>query len=484
LDKYNASATSVEWIKLADADAAKTATTPATWNLAGTHNTFINQYGNHKGKYALTVDFSKGVMNDMHIKNDEHLKKLLKYYLASGKTETGVVLNLDGDGNKEFKISKISIALLQTINKTTANTVLVKACGTHNNPVKIIVTQDGQTTENGLAKKKEVPALDKVFADATDVYLSKDCQWTWGGGSDAKTALTVDDKVKSITNEGTLTVNATNVQLSKTTTTLANAAGATMNITKVTTVKNALTNLGTIEVGSADNKTAELRAYDVEITNDATALDACGVINNYGVVGVSETLGTTGKFNNYGIIDMKDADAMTLLTTNELTSDFDNHFNASTNKMGKVVLPEGNPTAIVSVNNADANGFIEYTWPAKTSTYVTPAGNVKYNTIVVSGNIEFTAIETEIQYIEFNGTKTQVVNPGGLLKNLKGVIVNDGKSIIIEKGNKLVPANGTYLGAGATVYLGGTFTHNASVVSGTTVSNYFGNWSTDQIVKY
>ena len=56
-------------------------------------------------------------------------------------------------------------------------------------------------------------------------------------------------------------------------------------------------------------------------------------------------------------------------------------------------------------------------------------------------------------------------------------------SIIIEKGNKLAPMNGSFLGTGATVYNGGKFTHNASVV-GTTASNYFGEWSTDQIVKY
>lgn len=461
-----------EWIKFAAAD--DETKSPKEWNLAS-HNTFINQYGNHKGKYALTVDFSTGQMDGMHIKNDAHLQKALKYYIASGKTEN-VSLNLDGDAtNKEFKISKISIALLQTINATT-NKVLVKACGTHNSPVKIIVTQDGQTGD--LADKKEVPALNKVFAAATDVYLSSACEWTWAGGADAKTALPVDANVSSITNEGTLTVNATNVQLSVATATLANAKDATMNITQVTTVKNALTNLGTINVGSASNKTAELRAYDVAINNDATALDACGVINNYGVVGVTD--GTTGTFNNYGLIVMMDGGAITLLSTNEIgTKPFGTPFAAATNKMGTVVLPDGNPTAIVSVNNEDANGFIKYTWPATTSTYETPAGNVKYNTIVVSGNIEFTEKETEIQFIEFDGTRTQVVNPGGLLTNLKGIIVNPGKSIILEKGNRLAPKVGAFLGEGATIYNGGDLTLPAGATT-----NYFGTWSTDQIVKY
>ena len=480
-DKYNTSATSAEWIKLDNAD--KSNTTPKQWNLASTsHNTFINQYGNHKGKYALTVDFSTGVMNNMHIKSDAHLQKLLKFYIASGKTET-VTLNLDEASatDNTFKISKISIALLQTINKS-ATKVLVQACGTHGTP-KIIVTQDGQA-EIGLADKKEVPALDKVFAAATDVYLSSDCEWTWKGGDDGTKKLTVDANVTSLTNEGALTVNATNVQLS-TAAPLANAAGATMNITKVTTIKNALTNLGTINVGAADNTAAELRAYGIEIKNDATALNAFGTINNYGVVGV--TAGTGGSFNNYGLIDMMNDGAITLLSSNELNANtapdgpFKTPFVAATNMMGTVVLPEGNPTAIVSVANTDETGFIKYNWTA--ATYSHDTRNVKYNTLVISNDITFQGSTwnpaSEIKFIEFNGTRTQVVNPtgDGILPNLRGVIVNAGKSIIIEKTNELVCSDGAFLGAGATVYKGGIFNYVST-------NNYLGTWSTDQIIEY
>ena len=466
--------TAKEWIKFAADDDETQATDKKEWKItAADHNTFVNQYGNHVGKYAITVDFSKGEMNGMHITDDTHLQKALKYYIASGKTEH-VSLNLDEDVNGEFKISKISIALLQTINKTTEY-VKVHACATHGTP-KIIVTQVGSED------KKEVPALNKVFDVATDVYLASATNWTWSNA----TALPIDAYVASITNKGKLTVNAANVQLSVATATLANAAGATMDITKVTTVKNALTNLGTINVGSDENKAAELRAYGVEIMNDATGLNKgeYGVINNFGVVGVTD--GTSGKFNNYGLIDMKDKDAITLLSTNEFgTTPFKYAFNKSTNKMGTVVLPENNPTAIVSVANKDANGFIKYTWPADQTTYVTPAGNVKYNTIVVSSNIQFTEAEKEIQYIEFKGVRTQVVN-NSYLTSLKGImVVNEthNASIIIEKGNTLAPSQSSFLGTGATVYNGGKFTHNASVV-GTTASNYFGEWSTDQIVKY
>ena len=465
-----------EWIKLAAAD--NTTVTPKEWNPA-LHNTFVNQYGNHKGKYALTVDFSTGTMSGMHIKNDTHLQKALKYYIASGKTENPVVLNLDGASasDKTFKLSKISIALLQTI----GGKVLVTPCTTHNNPVKVIVTQDGQDAI-GLADAKDVPALNNVFdtTNPVDVYLSKDCQWTWS--DKIKTGavvgeLTVDAGVKSITNEGTLTVSANNVQLS-TAAPLTNAAGATMNITQVTTVKNDLTNLGTINVPAGK----ELRAYGIEIKNDATALNVSGTINNAGAIGV--TAGTGGQFNNYGLVNMTSNGAITLLSSNELNANapangpFMTPFVANTNVMGTVVLPEGNPTAIVSVANTNETGFIKYNWTGATYTHDTR--NVKYNTLVVSNNIEFTgAPATEVQFIEFDGTLIQVVNPTAFTKlpNLRGVIVNAGKSIIIEKTNELVCSDGAYLGAGAAVYRGGIFTYGST-------NNYFGTWSTDQILEY
>ena len=490
------------WHPLANAE--NTTVTPTVWAVAGTtpgKETFINQYGNHKGKFALNVDFSKGVMNGMHIKNDAHLQKLLKYYIASGKTETGVVLNLDGASatDKTFKLSKISIALLQTINKT-SNKVLVKACDEHNNPVKIIVTQEGQTGD--LEGKTEVPALNKVFAAAdTEVFLSSEYQWTWGGGANKKTPVLVDANVKSITNEGTLTVNATNVALATSldpeviaTTTLANAKDATMNITQVTTVKNALTNLGKINVGSASNKTAELRAYNVDITNNATGLEDTefGVINNYGVVGV--TAGTTGKFNNYGLIDMKDGEAITLLTTNEKNANsspfgpFKSKFVAGSNMMGTVVLPDANPYAIVSVSNGAETGFIKYNW--NEATYTHDPGNVKYNTIVVKSNIAFTgdAAATEIQFIEFvEGTRIQVVNSkdDNKIPNLRGIIVSAGSSIVIEKTNKIGCKDGAYLGEGATIYKGGDLKRNGNeFVAADATNSYFGPWSLDQIVEY
>jgi len=486
-DKYDGTGSN-EWIKLVST-ADKATSTPKEWNFAG-KNTFVNQYGNHKGKYKFDVDFSDGVMNNMDIKNDAHLQKLLKYYIASNKdNEANVVLNLlpASATDNTFKISKLSIALLQTINAG-ATSVKVDATGLD----KVIVTQDGQT-ELGLADKTEVPNLDKVFDATVPAAVSlaakntdgTDITWTWKERTaPAANVVTVDAGVASLTNEGTLTVNATNIELSPAKL-LTNAAGATMKITQVTTVKSALTNLGIINVGEDGKTTPELRAYGVEIKNDASALGVGGTINNYGVVGVSAGVGG-GSFNNYGVIDMKSDEAITLLTANATAADAFNAAWAGGNKMGTVKLPNGNPTALVSVSNATNTGFIKYEWPAETTTYATPAGNVKYNTIIVSGDIKFTAVEDEIKYIEFNGKRTQVINPSTAdkLTQLKGVIINAGKSIIIEMTNILDPEYGAFLGTGATVYKGGIFTKDGAEFGPGDVVNYLGTWNTNQIVKY
>ena len=465
-----------EWIKIV-ATATDQTKTPKEWNLGDLgRKTFVNQYGNHKGKYAFDVDFSTGVMNGMDIRNDAHLQKLLKYYIASSKNnEPNVALNLlpASATDNTFKISKMSIALLQTINRGA-------------NKVYVIVTQDGQG-DLGLADKKEVPELDDVFNTPTDVALSKDCEWTWKERTaPAANVVTIDGNVNSLTNEGTLTVNATNIELSPAPALpLANAADATMNITKVTTVKTALTNLGTINVPAG----AELRAYDVEIKNDATSLTDYGVINNAGVVGV--TYATTGTVNNYGKIIMESSDAITLLTSNQTAAgNFDDAFDDGTglnpaNKLGTVVLPAGQPNALVSVSNGAETGFIEYTWTGGT-TYATPNGGiVKYNTLIVSDNIKFTTAETEIRFIKFEGVRKTVTNSTNAnLPNLKGIIIKDNCSIIIEKGNTISCSEGSHLGNGAAVYNGGAFTPGNTNIAVKIVTDYLGTWNTDQIVVW
>ena len=486
-DKFNANDADPQWIKLIAGEEDHANATPKEWGFAkANRTTFINHYGNHKGKYALTVDFSTGDMNNMHIKSDSHLQDLLKFIIASGKVnniENTITLLLDNTTGGAFNLSKISIALLQTINAGNgAPKVLVKACqeeGHHPSGIKI--TQYGQEAI-GQGAKKDVPSLKNVFAEATRVDLSDQYDWTWTSSD----AIPMDDKVTSITLlngiKGTLNVTSTNVEMTNDVK-LIIAHGATMTINEVTTVKNDLTNRGTINVPAG----TELRAYGADITNDATSKTEYGVINNSGVIGV--TYNTNGTFNNYGLIDMQSATAITLLTTNQTeNATIGNAFDAQTNKLGTVKLPSGAPNALVSVNNAEETGFIEYTWTGGT-TYTTPNnGVVKYNTLIVNGNIAFTEAENEIKYIKFTGVQKTVTNSADAnLHYLKGIIVdneNHNASIIIEKNNRIVCSDGSHLGSGATVYNGGTFTHGNQNINGTQVTDYLGTWSTDQIVVY
>ena len=512
--------TAKEWIDLG----ATASTDPLVW-VPEAHNTFVNQFGNHKGKYTFNVDFSTAVM-DIHIVDDGHLQKYLKFYLASGKTG-GANLVLDGAGENDttFEISKISIALLQTINRNlpaNAKPVKVAPCkldahhaGPSSHRVKIVITQDGQDKVN-LVDAKAVPDLKDVFATkaifetteedvaAVPVYLSSKCTWTWGPeiGTDGDGILPIDAQVASITNEGTLNVTNTNVQLSVEDVPLYNANKATMNIKAKTAVKNPLTNLGVINVEAKK----ELRAYGVDIINDAAdklmptdiitndpavpADKKVGLINNYGVVGVSAN--TDGKFYNYGKIIMKTADAITLLTSNEKSSvaeasAFGQPF-AANNKMGTVVLPEGKPEAIVSVSNKAENGFITYKW--NQPTYSKATTNVKYNTLIIEDDIEFVGddVATEIQFLMFNCEKKKVVNPAQPSKLApKGVIVPAGKSFILEKTNRINCQVGAFVGRDATIYRGGAFVYKGNDFVGDAngeSNSYFGKWKIDQIVEY
>ena len=117
---------------------------------------------------------------------------------------------------------------------------------------------------------------------------------------------------------------------------------------------------------------------------------------------------------------------------------------------------------------------------------------MKYNTLRVNTDIKFTAEETEIQYIEFYGNRTQVINPVdkdnagdyGYLTALKGIYVLEGNSIIIEKTNGIRCAKSAHLDTGAAIYQGGVFDLKTPNIAGKTVTDYLGTWSTDQVVMY
>ena len=421
------------------------------------------------GNFTTDVDFSTANMNGMHVKDDRHLQKLLKFFRSYRDTESGYVLNLDADEDDEFKLSLASIQMLQEINAGISDSgtkkIAIQACSTDGTP-KIVINGDND----------EIPDMNLCFAKSTPVTLIG--TWTWAE-KDAKKRYYVNN----IYNEGTITVTADNVETSPSADFTNNSNGI-INVNTVTNWKVKTTNYGTINIA----EDAELRVYGTTLTNDATAAVTyteeskayAGRIYNYGVLGTVNGSGNP-VINNYGYILNGSADAKTYITNNAIASStFANSFGAS-NKIGTIELT--NATDNVSVSKPDNQGFIKYNWNGG-ETYVTPSTAVKYNYLVLTSNITFTEAEPEILYLEIAGTNEVVITNAkgsGFASDdnsrLKGFIMGKDSKANIKK-NNVIWSSAAYLEG--TLYLGGEF-YNMS-----DYTTYFGGTDSDKqnIIKY
>lgn len=432
-------------------------------------NSFVNKlYAT--GNFTTDVDFSTADMNGMHVKNDDHLKQLLKFFRSYRDTESGYVLNLDADEDGEFKLSLASIQMLQEINAGISDNgtkkIAIQACSTHTTP-KIVI--------NG--NNNEIPDMNLCFAKSTPVTLTG--TWTW-----SKNDVKMRYFVNTIYNEGTITVTAANVETSPSAA-LTNNSNGIINVNSVANWKVPTTNYGTINIAEE----AELRVYGTTLTNDATSLTAYGKIENSGVLGV--VAGTTNPaINNYGYI-MNNSDAKTYVTTNQTSgADFATAFDQTNNKIGVIQLTTA--TDNVSVSNATNTGFIKYTWDAEAEDngkYVTPSVDVKYNYLIVNRNIEFDAAAPELKYVEINGNNEvvitckstsafhQAIQSSTQVANRIGFILPAGQKANIKEGN-ILWTKGAFLKG--TLYLGGEFKYNS------TLTTYFGGDNSDinNIIQY
>lgn len=431
-------------------------------------NSFVNKlYAT--GNFTTDVDFSTADMNGMHVKNDDHLKQLLKFFRSYRNTESGYVLNLDADEDGEFKLSLASIQMLQEINAGISDSgtkkIAIQACSTHTTP-KIVI--------NG--NNNEIPDMNLCFAKSTPVTLTG--TWTW-----SKNDVKMRYFVNTIYNEGTITVTATNVETSPSAD-LTNNSNGIINVNSVTNWKVPTTNYGTINIA----EDGELRVYGTTLTNDATSLTTYGKIENSGVLGV--VAGTTSPaIHNYGYIK-NNLDAKTYVTTNQLGTGFTSAFNSANNKIGTIQLTTA--TDNVSVSNATNTGFIKYTWDAEAEDngkYVTPSVDVKYNYLIVNRNIEFDTAAPELKYVEINGNNEvvitckstsafhQAIQSSTQIANRIGFILPTGQKANIKEGN-ILWTKGAFLKG--TLYLGGEFKYN------TTLTTYFGGDNSDinNIIQY
>lgn len=451
-----------------------------TANAVGITESFVNKlYKN--GKFVTEVDFTKAVMNGMHVKDNDHLKKMLNYYNEVKKvanpeskpSETDIKLYLDPNPNGEFLLSLEAIDLLQKINEGCAyddKNISIQPCNDsdHGNvPTEIVV----------IGADNEIPNMDLCFESNTAVTLRG--TWNWNNDEVKKTWW-----VGPFNNEGVINVEATNVETSTNSGELNNTALGTINVNSVANWKVKTTNYGTINIA----EDAELRVYGTTLTNDATAAVTyteeskayAGRIYNYGVLGTVNGSGNP-VINNYGYILNGSADAKTYITNNAIASStFANSFGAS-NKIGTIELT--NATDNVSVSKSDNQGFIKYNWNGG-ETYVTPSTAVKYNYLVLTSNITFTEAEPEILYLEIAGTNEVVITNAkgsGFASDdnsrLKGFIMGKDSKANIKK-NNVIWSSAAYLEG--TLYLGGEFYNNSDYTT------YFGGTDSDKqnIIKY
>lgn len=449
------------------------------------NESFVNKFYKN-GKFETEVDFSQSVMDNMHIRDNEHLLNVLKYYkekkldnpsAAISEAKSGVDITLNLDGNKsdnEFIMNLEAVKLLQEINadKTIGDKRIgLVACNTHQGggKAKIVLVSE----ENGSV----LPDMQKMFnfQSKTEVILRG--SWTWN-------KVIATNNIAKFINEGTISIAGTEVGTKwdeniNDQTDVDNALNGVINVNTVTNWKTAnLSNLGRIYINPGN----ELRVNAADLTNNATDnavdnYDNVGRIYNYGVLGTVD--GTNAYIYNYGGYIKNNEGAKTYITRNEVNNaSFSYGFASSGNYLGTIELSTA--TDNVSVSNATDKGFIKYTWDGtEDGKYVTPSDDVKYNYLIVTKNIEFTETEPEILYIEVAGPSEVVITnktaaDGGFAaanNRLQGFIMKAGTKANIKEGNRIC-SMAAYLKG--TLYLGGEFYYNGDL------QTYFGGELSDK----
>lgn len=442
-------------------------------------------YGEYTGKHAnrkIDVDFKDLDMTNLHIKDNKHLHDALLVWKTLGLDPVNLII--DGDKNGEFHLYMDNVRTLQS---AAYAGMKLKPCTVKKEKCTKIVLHNEDGTESD-----EIPEIMFINANAVDVELAENSTWTWTGEGKQ-----FGNNVKSIINSGVVNINAAaKVKDSHIAAIIPMVNEGTININSgITQWEIGLTNNGLINIA----ETAELRAYNAEIVNNATGLDkvvfgdsanegVCGKIENSGVLGV--TAGTTGKINNYGYIKNYEG-AKTYITKNQSESASFTKAFAEDNKIGVIELTTA--TDNISVSNATAEGFIKYTWNKEEAAdengaYQTPSEDVKYNYLIVKENIEFLTRPREIKFIQIGGENEVVITtkkangvdegftetkPAGRI----GFILPVGCKANLKEGNTLYTKAAYVKG---TFYVGGKFGYNS------VLTTYFGgvDKDTDNIVKY
>jgi hypothetical protein len=408
-----------------------------------------------------------------------------------------VTIYLDGDDNNEFAISQKTIEVINEVvnkDKDFAKWFKVQPCTEvdHKACKTIVIT--------GSDYKQEVQDIAFIAANGgtkAAVALADEGTakpWMWTG-----TVKVAKAGVNQIVNKGTMENRATatlkTVEFDGSQNSVKLRNEGTWNIKSGTlNVQFDVTNIKEVNI----SKGAQYRQDGAEatyFTNTAVTLpqrflkgdakEMIGVVNNYGVFASVNK----GGIVNYGLIEHADKDAKTYILRNQQGGNFNNAFDTSSNRMGRINLPFDNKDEDnISISAAAAEGFVSVTVKAdKAPTNgILNAGVVgkRVNYIIVNGGInEIADVSPQVKYIEINDPSKK--QPNEIVWSVdnseyEGLIVLSDVNIKLNTTINVTKA--AYLGAD--MYVGGTLKYKGGAITDNLWKGYYGDTSDNFATKY
>ena len=429
-------------------------------------------------------------MSGLHIKTDKQLRDAALVWKHLGLKN--VTVFLDGDKNKEFKISQKTIAIINEIDKT-ALKFQVKPCVEPGEACETIVI----TGSSDIQKVQDIAFITNNGGTKAYVALADEGEakpWIWDG-----TVKVAAAGVAGIINNGVMqnaeTKTLKTVEFGGAQNNVELANNGTWNITAGTVnVQFTVWNLGKVNIANGaqyreDGDTHFFYNYAATLPARFLADPTTELIGKVVNKGVFATV-DDGKILNIGLIEHADKDAKTYISSNQWGSKYgaptfaeafaydENHVVSNANMIGRINLPYSNKEEDnVSVTAALEQGFVSVTVDGEVTGALDASvvGNKVNYVIVNSGVTGIKAVSAQVKYLEINMTdKSEIAWSVTAPTTYQGLIVLS--PVNIKLGTE-ISATVTYLGAD--MYVGGIFNK-----LGTDWNGYYGNTAGNVATKY
>lgn len=402
-----------------------------TWSLA-TAGVFKGENVGKRATRTINADMSTIDMNNLHIKDQQHLMDALKVLAAINKPAVAPKFILDGDVNGQFVMDAAATAAYQA--------ELAKA-------VRAVSFDIDPTCTAGVVFRSTVETeIPNELDFVTPVAVTFDGLWKYT--NDAKAFF----RVTSLNFAPGATVSMNGIVSNGT---QINNRG-TVNVDAVS-LRVPMTNYGTLNIPLGKS----FKVHTVAFLNQEN-----GMINNSDILGVQS--GTTGTITNFGTIEQKTADAYTYVTNNGGgTADFAFVKANPGNILGTIKLfGMGNDNTIV----AGIQGFIKVVTNVA-EVDAAAIGSVA-NYIHVTGDCtKLKNLPPAVKFVEIESNRRVRWESAAVGDTVDGLIVRAGRSLNIPVGstvivNKAIYVKGMILQAGTFNYAAATFVGYLSGLAG------------------